>query len=145
MKLIINWIRKKPLAAFFVITFAITWGLGFSYIAVLQHGKYQLATLVSIATCGPALAGILVTTIGNRESRSGSKKARWIAFLITQLICTAVYSAFNFYINNVPVSAVSVLLAFLLLTPPVAYVLLNPAKSYRLHFNKSLEKSYHPR
>jgi hypothetical protein len=23
--------------------------------------------------------------------------------------------------------------------------LLNPVKSYRLHFNKSLEKSYHPR
>ena len=67
MKLIINWIRKKPLAAFFAIAFAITWRLGFSYIAVLQHGKYLLAFLVAIATCGPALAGILVTTIGQQH------------------------------------------------------------------------------
>lgn len=123
MKLIIEWIRKKPIAAFFVITFVITWGLGFSYIAVLQRGRYQLAFLVSIATCGPALAGILVTTVGNREPRSGSKKTRWIALLIAQLIGTAVYSASNFYINNVPISAVIVVFAFLLITPPVAYVL----------------------
>ena len=115
--------RKKPIAAFFIITFAITWGLGFSYIAVLRQGKYQLATLVSIATCGPALAGILVTTVGNREPRSGSKKARWIAFLIAQLVGTAVFSAYNFYISNVPVSVTTVVLAFLLLTPPVAYVI----------------------
>jgi hypothetical protein len=26
VKLIIEWIRKKPIVAFFVITFAITWG-----------------------------------------------------------------------------------------------------------------------
>jgi len=123
VKLIIEWIRKKPIAAFFVITFAITWGLGFSYIAVLQHDMYQLAFLASIATCGPALAGILVTTVGNREPRSGSKKARWIAFLIALLVGTAVLSAFNFYINNVPVSAVYVVFAFLLITPPVAYVI----------------------
>ena len=35
MKFIIEWIRKKPIAAFFIYTFAITWGLGFSYKAVL--------------------------------------------------------------------------------------------------------------
>ena len=123
VKLIIEWIRKKPIVAFFVITFAITWGVGFSYIAVLQHDMYQLAFLASIATCGPALAGILVTTVGNREPRSGSKKARWIAFLIALLVGTVVCSAFNFYINNVPVSVVYVVFVFLLVTPPVAYVI----------------------
>ena len=67
VKLIIEWIRKKPIVAFFVITFAITWGLGFSYIAVLKHKVELLAFLASIATCGPALAGILVMTVGNRQ------------------------------------------------------------------------------
>jgi membrane protease YdiL (CAAX protease family) len=122
VKLIIEWIRNKPIAAFFIITFAITWGLGFSYISVLRHGMYQLSLLMSIATCGPALAGILVTAVGNREPRSGSKKARWIAFLIAALVGTAVYSAVDFF-NNVPVSAIYVVSVFLLVTPPVAYVI----------------------
>lgn len=123
MKLIIEWIRKKPIVAFFVITFAITWGLGFSYIAVLKHNVELLIFLASIATCGPALAGILVTTVENREPRSGSKKARWIAFLVALIVGTAVFSAFNVYINNAPVSVVLVMFIFLLVAPPVAYVI----------------------
>jgi membrane protease YdiL (CAAX protease family) len=123
VKFIIEWIRKKPIVAFFVITFVITWGLGFSYIAVLQHDMYQLAILASIATCGPAFAGILVTAAGNREPRSGSKKARWIAFIIVLLVGTVVFNAFNFYINNVPVSVVYIVFGLLFLTPPVAYVI----------------------
>jgi len=122
VKLIIEWIQKKPIAAFFVITFAITWGLGFSYIAVLENGIYQLSLLVSIATCGPALAGILVTAVGNRKPKSGSKKARWIAFFIAQLVGTAVFSVADF-LYNVPVSVGYLVLVLLLVTPPVAYVI----------------------
>jgi len=122
VKLIIKWIRNKPIAAFFVITFAITWGLGFSYIAVLQDGIYQLSLLVSIATCGPALAGILVTTVGNRKPRSGSRKARWIAFFIAQLVATAVFSVADF-LYNIPVSVGYLVFVFLIVTPPVAYVI----------------------
>ncbi len=123
MKKITNLISRHQVAAFFIITFAITWGLGFSYIAVLQNGKYQLAILVSLATCGPALAGILVTTVGNREPRSGSKRAQWIAFLIALLVGTAVFSIFNIYIYNVKVSVLYVVFSLLLVTPPVAYVI----------------------
>ena len=123
MKKLTNLISRHQVAAFFIITFAITWGLGFSYIAVLQYGMYQLAPLFSIATCGPALAGILVTTIGNREPRSGSKKTRWIAFLVAQLVSTAIFSAVDFYINNVPLSVGYVVFVFLFVTPPVAYVI----------------------
>ena len=123
VKLIIEWIRKKPIVTFFVITFAITWGLGFSYIAVLKHNVELLIFPASIATCGPALAGILVTTVGNREPRSGSKKARWIAFLVALILGTAVFSAFNVYVNKAPSSIVLVMFIFLLVTPPVAYVI----------------------
>jgi len=123
LEIVTDWIKHHQIAAFFIITFAITWGLGFSYIAVLQHGIYQLAIIVSLATCGPALAGILVTTIGNREPRTGSKKTRWIAFLIALLVGTAVFSTFNFYINNVNISVLYVVFSFLLVTPPVAYVI----------------------
>jgi membrane protease YdiL (CAAX protease family) len=123
VKPIIEWIRSYPIVAFFVTTFAITWGLGFSYIAVLKHNVELLIFLASIATCGPALAGILVTSAGNREPRSGSKKARWIAFLVALFVGTVVFSAFNFYINKAPVSVVLAMFIFLLVVPPVAYVI----------------------
>ena len=123
MKFLIEWIRKKPIAAFYVITFAITWGLGFSYVAVMRRGMYLLYILASIATCGPALAGILVTSVGDLEPRSGSKKTRRIAFLIALLMGTAIYTAANFYINHVPVSAGNVVLTLLLVTPPGAYII----------------------
>jgi membrane protease YdiL (CAAX protease family) len=123
VKQIVEWIRSNPIVAFFVITFAITWGLGFSYIAVLKHNVELLIFLASIATCGPALAGILVTTVGNREPRSGSKKTRWTAFLVALFVGTVIFCAFNFYINNVPVSVVLVIAIFLLVVPPVAYVI----------------------
>ncbi|NTU56523.1 MAG: hypothetical protein HGA79_09775, partial [Anaerolineales bacterium] len=57
-----TWIRRHQIIAFFAITFAITWGLGFSYVA-LYKGKFLLAPLAFIATCGPALAGIIISAI----------------------------------------------------------------------------------
>lgn len=123
MKRIVEWIRRNPIVAFFVITFAITWGLGFSYIAVLKHNLELFIFLASIATCGPALAGILVTTIGNREPGLGLKKIRRTVFLVALFICTVVYCAFNFYINNIPVSVELVIAISLLVAPPVAYVI----------------------
>ena len=40
MKKLADWIKSHQVTAFFVITFAITWGLGFSYSAVLQQGEF---------------------------------------------------------------------------------------------------------
>ena len=37
MKTLISWIRRHQLVAFYAITFVITWGLGFSYDAVMRH------------------------------------------------------------------------------------------------------------
>ena len=34
MNRIASWIKRHQIVAFFIITFAITWGLGFSYAAV---------------------------------------------------------------------------------------------------------------
>jgi len=39
------WIESHPVTAFFIITFAITWGLGFSYSAVLSKGMFLLLPL----------------------------------------------------------------------------------------------------
>jgi hypothetical protein len=56
MKKITNWVRQHQLIAFFLITFTISWGLGFSYYAMNTPGQELLIPLAAVATCGPALA-----------------------------------------------------------------------------------------
>ena len=59
------WIRKRPIVSFYASTFVITWGLGFSYIALIRNELIMLAPPASVATCGPALAGIFVTAVSH--------------------------------------------------------------------------------
>ena len=128
MSQISAWIRKRPIVSFYVITFAITWGLGFSYIALIKNELFMLAPLFSVATCGPALAGIFVTTVADGRTRLklGRKlarnRARWIAFFIAQIACTAIFVAHNHLFNDAPLTPVMALFAFFLLTPPVAFI-----------------------
>ena len=69
---LVSWIKGHQIISFFIITFAITWGLGFSYGALLNKGIYLLAPVAFIATCGPALgrsdrpAGAAPTTEATR-------------------------------------------------------------------------------
>jgi hypothetical protein len=56
MNKLIESIKYHQVAAFFIMTFAITWRLGFSNCAVIKQGQFLLAPLVFVATYGPALA-----------------------------------------------------------------------------------------
>ncbi|NTU56307.1 MAG: CPBP family intramembrane metalloprotease, partial [Anaerolineales bacterium] len=107
--------------AFFAITFAITWGLGFSYVA-LYKGKFLLAPLAFIATCGPALAGIIISAICNTQSREGSKRTYWIAFLIAWVVSSLVCLAHNTIINHAPLTPIIVIFTIITVIP-VAFVI----------------------
>jgi hypothetical protein len=39
MERIKSWTRGHPILAFYIITYAISWGLGFSYIQVLKQQR----------------------------------------------------------------------------------------------------------
>jgi membrane protease YdiL (CAAX protease family) len=88
-----DWINRNQLVAFFILTFSITWGLGFSYGGVLLRGQFLLFPLVVIATCGPALAGIIITAVTNTQPRQGPRRAFWVTFLVawfvSALVCLA--------------------------------------------------------
>jgi membrane protease YdiL (CAAX protease family) len=99
-----GWIKHHQVAAFFVLTYAITWGLGFSYGAVLRRGQFLLAPLVFLATCGPALAGIILTTVANAEPRQGTRRAFWIAFLVAWVASALVFLTHMTFFNRVPLS-----------------------------------------
>ena len=117
-----NWIKQHQLVAFFLITFTISWGLGFSYYAILIPGKELLAPLVAVATCGPALPGIIITRICNTEPLLESKKSFWIAFPIALVVSTVVFLANNVIINKVPLSP-TMMIFLAIFAIPVAYVL----------------------
>ena len=123
MEKLTGWIRRHQVVAFCTITFVITWGLGFSYDAVMRQDKFWLMPLASIATCGPALAGIIVSAACNTEPKTGSSRAPWIAFFTALVVVTAVFVAHNTVVNHAPLNPVLVGLVLVAVAPPVAYVI----------------------
>jgi membrane protease YdiL (CAAX protease family) len=123
MEKLTRWIRRHQLIAFYAITFVITWGLGFSYDAVMRQDKVWLIPLASIATCGPALAGIIVSAVCNTEPKREPSRGPWIAFFTALVLVTAVFVAHNTVINHAPLTPVLVGLVLVAVAPPVAYVI----------------------
>jgi len=122
MNKLTDWIKRHQIAAFFIITFAITWGLGFSYDAVMNKGISLLAPLVMVATCGPALAGIIITAVSNKQPNQGTRKAFWIAFFVAWVLSALVFVGHNTFFNHAPLSPI--LVGFtLVLVVPVAFVI----------------------
>lgn len=118
----VRWIRNHQVAAFFIITFAISWGLGFSLIAVYQREQYLLLPLAFVATCGPGLAGILVSALTNTRPRQGSRKAFWLAFLVAWVIAALVSIANLGLIEQVAL-APPVIILFVISIVPVPFII----------------------
>jgi uncharacterized protein len=117
-----GWIKRHQIVAFFIMTFAITWGLGFSYSAVMKQGQFLLAPLMFVATCGPVLAGIIITAVSDQRPKQGTCKASWIAFFVAWVVSALVFLANNTFINHAPFSPIIV--GFTLISVvPVAFVI----------------------
>lgn len=116
-----NWIKRHQIIAFFVITFAITWGLGFSYGAFYQ-GQVLLAPLAFLATCGPALAGIIISAVSNTQPWQGTRKAFWIAFFAAWVVSALVCIASLTFLDQVALSPVLIGFTFVTVVP-VAFVI----------------------
>jgi len=122
MNKLTNWIKNHQVTAFFIITFTITWGLGFSYSAVMQKGQFLLFPLAVIATCGPALAGIIITGTTNSEPRQGARKVAWSAFCMAWVVSALVFITHNTLYNIIPFSLEAVVFSVVTVVP-VAFVI----------------------
>jgi len=116
------WIKRHQIAAFFIITFTITWGLGFSYAGVLKQGQFLLVPLATIATCGPALAGIMISAVCNTQPKQGTRRVFWIAFFVAWGVSALVFVAHNTFFNMTPFS-LAVVVFSLVAVVPVAFVI----------------------
>jgi membrane protease YdiL (CAAX protease family) len=121
MNKLTGWIKCHQIIPFFILAFAITWGLGFSYEAVYK-GQYLLAPLVFVATCGPALAGVIISAVCNTQPKQGKRRAFWIAFFVALVVSALVFTAHTTFINRAPLSPM--LIVFTLVSViPVAFVI----------------------
>ena len=94
------WIKNHQVIAFFVITFAISWGLGFSIDATMKGTAGYLWPLAMIALCGPALAGIILTAVTNPRTRQGAHRAFWIAFAAAWALFSILFVAYTIRFNR---------------------------------------------
>jgi len=117
-----SWINRHQIAAFFIISFTISWGLGFSWSAVLQRDQALLLPLAFVTACGPGIAGIIISAVTNTQQRQGSRKAFWIAFLVAWLVSVLVCLANLKFIEQFPLSPVVVGL-FTISAVSVAFVI----------------------
>lgn len=122
MNHLVDWIKRHQIVAFFLITFTITWGLGFSYDAARNKAMVLLFPLAVIATCGHALAGIIISTICNTQPQEETKRTYWIAFLVAWVVSALMCLAHNKFISHAPFT--SIMVGFTLITViPVAFVI----------------------
>ena len=122
MNKVTDWIKSHQITAFFLITFAISWGLGFTWGAVMKRDQFLLLPLAFVAACSPGLAGIIISAVTNTRPRQGPRKAFWIAFLLAWFVSALVCLANLKFIEQFPLSPAVVGL-FTIAVVPVAFVI----------------------
>jgi len=119
MQKVTDWIKRHQIAAFFIITFAITWGLGFSFEATLNQTQTLLAPLMIIAMCGPALAGIIISSVTITQPKQGTRKKNWVAFFAAWFVSAFVFTTHTVFIDHAPLIPGMIIPALVLVVPVV--------------------------
>lgn len=122
MKKLREWVNCHQVTAFYILTFAISWGLAFAYDGVENHDQFFLLPLLFVAICGPGLAGITISAINNTRPKSGSRKGFWAVFLAAWFVSALIIFA-NLRLYQ-RVSLPAALFGLLIIAVvPVAYVI----------------------
>jgi membrane protease YdiL (CAAX protease family) len=122
MNTLSGWIRRHQVIAFFVMAFAISWGLAFSWDAVLNRDQGLFLPLAFVSTCGPGLAGIIISAVINTQPKQGSRKAFWIALLVAWVVSALVCLANFKFIEGLSLSS-ALIIVFTISVVPVALIL----------------------
>lgn len=121
MNKLTDLIRRHQVVAFFAIAFVISWGLAFSWDAVLNQDQGLLLPLAFVSTCGPGLAGIIVSAIINTQPKQGSRGAFWLALLVAWVISVIVCLANFTFMEGLSLSP-AVIIIFSIAVLPVAFI-----------------------
>lgn len=141
MNKLINWIRQHQVTGFFIVTFTIMLGLGFSWDGVLRRNQGLLLPLAFVTACGPGLAGIVVSAVINTQPRQGSRISFWIAFLVAWAVSVFVCLANYKFIESLSLSP-AVVVVFTISAAPVAFIIASASSripSVRKHLSSLIQ------
>jgi len=122
MHKLINWIRRHQIVAFYILTFAISWSLAFSYDAIVNRDQFLLAPIAFVAICGPGLAGIIISSVTNTQPKQGSRKRFWIVLIVAWFASILIILANSKFIEQIPLSPAMVGIIIIAVIP-VAYII----------------------
>jgi membrane protease YdiL (CAAX protease family) len=92
MNIVARWIRKRPIVAFYIICFAISWGLWLPFIL----SRADIAELLAvIGLFGPALACIIVSHLSSPPAKDHRAMPFWIPFMAGWIISTLAFFVYS--------------------------------------------------
>ena len=81
-----DYIKRHQIIAYFVFTYAVTWGLWIPLQHLVLDGYDVLQPLLSLGVFGPALVSIGLSAILNPSPKQGNRKNTAISFISTWII-----------------------------------------------------------
>ena len=91
MSTLTDWAKRHQLISFFILSFAISWGLLISLGPIYASGVVIVVPMLMLALFGPALAGIILSGVIHPKPRQAALKTRFLAFFLTWLVATPVF------------------------------------------------------
>ena len=85
-----EWIKKDQVTSFFVLTYLTSWLLMLPYLITRNEQLFGLLVLMGIFC--PAFIGIIISRIIEPSQKESNKKTRRIAFFITWIVATAIFT-----------------------------------------------------
>jgi membrane protease YdiL (CAAX protease family) len=146
MNRITEWSRDHQIAAFFILTFLITWGLMFPFSRLyFQSGSDLAAIPMMWGLFGPALAGMIITRVINPRARTGSSKRSLLVFFFGLILSVLVLVGNSWSQGNMVLaldSLIPLLIFYLLLSVPPALVIssvFSPHQSLRSYLGSLIK------
>ena len=115
MKLVVEWIRKKPVLAFYIICYAISWGLWLPLVLSRTDISELLAAIGVFG--GPAITCIIVARVCSSPYQASRPVPFRLAFFGAWIACALVLTAYIHYTSEGSPPAALVVFAVLALIP----------------------------
>lgn len=118
MKTCLKWIRRRPVGAFFALTYALSWPLLILVFRVFPGNMAAQGTLGSVATFAPALAAMIVAGVTDPRKQPRRRTQHWIAFGITWILAGVSLAGFIVHVRRAPLVVPIILLSGVLAILP---------------------------
>ena len=117
-----DYIKRHQIIAYFVFTYAFSWGLWIPLQPLVLDGNVILSPLISLGVFGPALVSIGLSAILNPSPKQGNRKNIIISFIGTWIISTIIILIGQLAIDKISFSSLLVVISAITALLP-AYVI----------------------